>query len=230
MERIIDLHLNFLESLQERQDIMGRMEQEKISVLNGFTQQAATVREFYRRFYGMSTKPRIVLCGINPGRNGAGKTGVPFLDFLSLSKMLPGISSKDRESSAQFIYEVIQTIGRERFFNHVYLTNISWFGFVQKADRTTKNLNYYGLPAIEQKVFTTGFLEEMEIVQPRIILPLSQEVEKSLLSMKAQGLLAYDIGPRLNHPYYCSISTNREKGLADYLNAIEGYIQEHKGA
>lgn len=228
MERIIDLHLRFYESLQEHKEFLDSLASRNIRVLDGFIHQVETVRNFYSRYYSDPVTPRIVLCGINPGRKGAGKTGVPFLDFLSLSKLMPNIANQDWESSAQFIFDVIQNVGSELFFRHVYLTNISWFGFVEEKNGKVKNLNYYKLPEREQKFFTRSFLEEMEIVNPSVILPLSREVEKSLLDMKKTGLLSYEIGARLNHPFYCGIPKNRLIGMADYRRVIKGYIESAK--
>ena len=72
-----------------------------------------------------------VICGINPGRNGAGKTGVPFLDFNSLSQLLPNLKKEDSERSSQFFFEIVEHFGAKKFYETFYVTNISWLGFIK---------------------------------------------------------------------------------------------------
>jgi hypothetical protein len=74
---------------------------EDISVLREFESNKSVADEFTLR-YCSQRKPTVVLCGINPGRLGAGKTGVPFLDFCSLSKLLPNVNREESERSAFF--------------------------------------------------------------------------------------------------------------------------------
>lgn len=163
---------------------------------------------------------RVVLCGINPGKNGAGKTGIPFLDFNSVSQLLSGIGQDDRERSAQFILSVIKEIGSETFFRNVYMTNISWFGFTKEGN----NSRYYKLPSPLSTTFTDSFIAEMDIVQPKVIVPLSEEVEKTLKQMIRDGRLQYPIVERLPHPYYCSIGKNAIRYKQVYVNKIANLI------
>jgi hypothetical protein len=75
MERIIDLHLKFYQSLfREKKCITEALFNQGISVLTGFVDNVHVVRDFYESCYKNDNR-RIVLCGINPGRLGAGKTG-----------------------------------------------------------------------------------------------------------------------------------------------------------
>lgn len=86
-----------------------------ISVLRGFLDNWDMIRKFNDKFYG-DNLPKTVLCGINPGKNGAGKTGLPFLDFTSLSKVMGGVDRQDTERSAQFFYDIVQEIGVKDFY------------------------------------------------------------------------------------------------------------------
>jgi len=43
------------------------------------------IREFYTKFYS-DCKPRQLVLGINPGRFGAGATGIPFTDTRRLNE------------------------------------------------------------------------------------------------------------------------------------------------
>ncbi len=62
--------------------------------------------------------PKTVLCRINPGRFGAAKTGVSFIDFTSLSQMIDGVNRDDSERSAKFFFDVVQEFGVKRFYQN----------------------------------------------------------------------------------------------------------------
>ncbi len=104
--------------------------------------------DFYRKFYN-DQRERIFIIGINPGRFGAGVTGIPFTDPVNLKEIL-GIENpfpEKHELSSRFVYAVINKIGgREIFFNHFYLTAVSPVGFV----RNGKNLNYYDIKYLKE--------------------------------------------------------------------------------
>jgi hypothetical protein len=102
--------------------------------------------------------PKIVLCGINPGRKGAGVTGVPFVDMATLAERLPdnkiSFNGDDdpTEPSAKFFNKIIDDhFGVDKFYKHFYVTNFSWVGFTIKiksdGDKKTRkrNLNYFDL-------------------------------------------------------------------------------------
>lgn len=222
MKRIIQMKIDFYNSIitGKKNWIIEKLENEKISILRGFMRNSCLVKDFYESYYNKNNE-RIVLCGINPGRLGAGKTGVPFLDYKSLSKLMTGVNNDDSELSAQFIFQVINHFGYKRFFDNVYLTNISWFGFT----KDDKNFNYYDLSEELQEEFTNGFIEEMKIVKPSVIVPLSKDVEKSLKGMKRDKKLKCKMAKRIPHPYYYSnFPTRYANGLNKYIETIEKLI------
>lgn len=116
---------------------------DSISLLNPFTDHAVkkVFREFYTRYYPDPGK-RIIIFGINPGRFGAGVTGIPFTDPIRLSSMC-GIKNDFKqlpELSSVFIYEMVNAYGGiKKFCADFYLTAVCPLGFVQHG----KNLNYY---------------------------------------------------------------------------------------
>lgn len=215
MERIVQIHAEFYERVTNDPAISMEFKKENISILDGFHQNLGLVKKYYETLYKLQGE-RIVLCGINPGRNGAGKTGIPFIDFRGASHVLSDVFNDDWERSAQFILSIIKEVGIEDFYKSVYMTNISWFGFKKDG----KNLNYYKLPPHLAKTFTESFIDEMEFVKPKVIIPLSKKVEKTLREMVKSKKLNYPVAPRLPHPYYCSIGENAEKYKVDYLKAI----------
>ena len=218
MERIIQLHQDFYGQLNSNIETRHALKQEGITVLEGFANNIELVRDYYQNFYAMKAQ-RIVLCGINPGKNGAGKTGIPFIDFKGASLLLSRELKKDQEISAQFVHSIIQAVGSKKFHDQVYVTNLSWFGFIKGK----KNLNYYDLPPALIPSFTDSFIMEMEIVQPKVIIPLSKKVEQSLHEMARSGKLNYAIGERLPHPYWCSIGERAVQYKDVYIERINDW-------
>jgi hypothetical protein len=96
---------------------------------------------FYPKFYG-DAGPRSLMIGINPGRFGAGMTGIPFTDPIRLKDPC-GIDNPwppRQELSSVFMYEMIRAFGGpQAFYGQFYITSVSPLGFT----RDGKNLNYY---------------------------------------------------------------------------------------
>ena len=104
---------------------------------------------FYQKFFSDS-QPRVFLIGINPGRFGAGTTGVPFTDPVSLENI--GIDNpfpKRRELSAVFIESLIERLGgMNAFYQSFFITAASPIGFTKGG----KNYNYYDDPKLTAAV------------------------------------------------------------------------------
>lgn len=104
---------------------------------------------FYSTFYG-DTGKRIFILGINPGRFGAGLTGVPFTDPIRLHQL--GIENSfpaKPELSSVFVYDMIERCGGPvAFFRRFYITSLSPLGFVKAG----KNYNYYDDPRLSEAV------------------------------------------------------------------------------
>lgn len=109
---------------------------------------------FYRKYYGDHRERRIIL-GINPGRFGAGLTGVPFTDPKRLAEAC-GIHvdacPPAHEPSSVFVYEVISAMGGpEAFYRAWYINSICPLGFVRVDARgRKKNYNYYDDRRLEE--------------------------------------------------------------------------------
>lgn len=98
-------------------------------------------KTFYNKYYDDARGRRLIL-GINPGRFGAGVTGIPFTDPVRLEKVC-GIENqfdKRAELSSDFIYRLIDQMGGpDHFYSHFYIGAVSPLGFVKNG----KNFNYY---------------------------------------------------------------------------------------
>ena len=112
-------------------------------ILNPYENPAVKdiVRAFFTSFFD-DQKDRVILLGINPGRFGAGITGITFTDPIRLEEdcHIPNGFEKRAELSSRFIYDVISSYGGcQAFYQRFFLSAVSPLGFV----RDGKNLNYY---------------------------------------------------------------------------------------
>ena len=99
------------------------------------------VEIFFRKFYS-DVKSRVLIFGINPGRLGAGITGIPFTDPIRLETQcgIPNPWKKKQELSSLFIYRMIEAFGgAAKFYGDFLITALSPLGFTWN----NKNLNYY---------------------------------------------------------------------------------------
>jgi hypothetical protein len=108
---------------------------------------AALLAQFAHKFYA-DNQPRVALLGINPGRFGAGRTGVAFTDPGKLAEVCGIANSQPRqpELSSQFVYRVIAEMGGpEVFYRHFYLGSLYPLVLLRQG----KNYNYYDSPALQ---------------------------------------------------------------------------------
>ena len=115
------------------------------------------VSEFYHKFYN-DDKPRYLILGINPGRFGAGVTGIPFTDSKRLTEScglsIPGLTTF--ETSSVFIYEMIDAFGGvKQFYNRFFISAVCPLGFTTISNKgKTVNYNYY-----DSKKLTTSVMD-----------------------------------------------------------------------
>jgi hypothetical protein len=137
-----------------------------ISIMNPFRNDPevmTAVSQFYRKFYSDNKERRLIL-GINPGRFGAGITGIPFTDTVRLKEKcglsIPGL--KSFETSSVFIYEMIEKYGGpEKFYADFYISSVSPLGFTSAGKRGREiNYNYYDSRQMTEaiKVFAVSSL------------------------------------------------------------------------
>ena len=120
-----------------------------IRVMNPFIENPEAMNissAFYHRFYSDNKERRMIL-GINPGRHGAGVTGIPFTDTKRLAEKcgltIDGIST--HEPSSVFVYEMIDAYGGvNRFYKDFYINSPCPLGFVKTSEKGKEiNYNYY---------------------------------------------------------------------------------------
>ncbi|MBK7964282.1 MAG: DUF4918 family protein [Bacteroidetes bacterium] len=156
-----------------------------VSVLNPYLDlpTQTVVNKYYNKYYSSIGK-RVFLFGINPGRMGAGVTGISFTDPVNLlndAKIDHPFALK-AELSSQFIHEVFQKFGGiEKFTKHFFLSSICPLGFMMDG----KNLNYYDIPLLEKRV------------SPYIVEKMNQQVR-----MGAHTEIAICLGEGQNYKYF----------------------------
>jgi Domain of unknown function (DUF4918) len=108
------------------------------------------VETFFYKFYD-DNYPRHLIFGINPGRFGAGTTGINFTAPKQL-KQFCGIEHSFKpqsELSAEFIYDFINAYGGvTKFYRNYFITSVSPLGFVKNG----VNMNYYDDKKLQQTI------------------------------------------------------------------------------
>ena len=158
------------------------------------------VELFLRKFFS-DNRERVYVFGINPGRFGAGVTGVTFTDPVALEQFcgIPNELEKRREVSSEFVYAFIERWGGgEKFYRDFFLTAVSPLGFT----RNGTNYNYYD----DQRVF--------DILKPFIVRTL-----KDQLTLGARRDAAILFGTGKNQRVFAEL--NQEHGFFKRLYAVE---------
>ncbi|KXB98662.1 MAG: hypothetical protein AA908_04595 [Chlorobi bacterium NICIL-2] len=224
MRTFADAFLHWYESLRFPEPVP-----EGIEVLDprGDERVRRAVRAFARRYYG-DRNPRIGVFGINPGRFGAGVTGIIFTDPVALRHEcgIPNDLGERRELSGTFVYRTIAAFGGpEAFYARFYLSALSPLGFV----RNGKNLNFYDDSALEAAA--REFI--VESLRAQKAFPLRREVAIILGSGKlrtiAEQLNAlhrfFDRLLFLEHPRY--VAQYRRREMDHY---VERYVRTYHEA
>lgn len=113
-------------------------------------QTMQALEDFYRIYFNDRGR-RTFIFGINPGRFGAGITGVPFTDPIRLETECGIINTFDKkaELSSIFVYRFIQSFGGPAaFYRQFYITSLCPLGFTKGG----KNYNYYDDKHLESAV------------------------------------------------------------------------------
>lgn len=168
-----------------------------VELLYPFDQQATwqAMEQFYQQYY-TDEQPRVAIFGINPGRFGAGVTGVPFTDPIRLETEcgIPNDFHKKPELSSDFVYRFIHAWGDvPSFYQQFYITSLCPLGFTKDG----KNYNYYDDKKLERAV------------EPHIIHNINAQIE---LGCSPKVALCMGVGK--NWKYF------------EQLNAKHGFFEQ----
>lgn len=202
-----------------------------ISIMNPFKDNPQIIRvisEFYTRFYSDNNLRSIIL-GINPGRFGAGVTGIPFTDSKRLSEKcglsIPGLQTF--ETSSVFVYEMIDTYGGvDKFYSDFYISSVVPLGFTSvNSGGKAVNYNYYDNVKLTDAVysFIVDSLEkqlQFGIKRDKCFCLGTGRNYKFLLNLNDKLKLFEKIIP-LEHPRYVMQYKSKQK-----LKYISKYLEE----
>ena len=207
---------------------------EGIRVMNPFKENPEAFRvssAFYRKFYNDHRK-RYLILGINPGRFGAGVTGVPFTDTKRMEEKC-GLSvggQRTHEPSSVFVYEVIEAYGGvEAFYRDFYINSPSPLGFVKQTPEGKEvNFNYYDSRQLQNALeeFMTACIQahiEMGTFTDKAFCMGSGKNHAYLSRLNARHGFFDRLIP-LEHPRYVMQYQSKHKAyyLEKYLRALRG--------
>lgn len=123
-----------------------------VTVMNPYTDPRihSYVRTFLEKYFS-DNRERTLILGVNPGRFGAGITGVTFSDPVALADecAIPNDMARKRELSSIFVYNVINHLGGPQiFYERFFVSAVSPLGFT----RAGVNMNYYDDRKLERAV------------------------------------------------------------------------------
>lgn len=147
-------------------------------ILNPFEDNPETLEimiKFYNKYYNDNQKRKFII-GINPSRNGAGVTGIPFTDTKNLESYC-GIkmhSARTHEVSSVFVYDMItQYGGVDEFYNNFYINSPLPLALLRlNKDNQWLNANYY------------DDINLYKMIEEYMILSLRKHVEIGLFTSK----------------------------------------------
>lgn len=184
---------------------------EGVEVMNPYKDRVCmeVCRKFYNQFYN-DDHQRFLILGINPGRYGAGLTGIPFTDPLKLEKLfgIENAFSKKPEMSADFIHQMIGAFGGyKKFFSIFFINSISPLGLMKDG----KNLNYYDTPALK-----------------KALEPFIRKSLKTIITFGIHQNVAFCLGEGENYKYFKRLN-DQEKVFEEIIPlAHPRFIMQYK--
>jgi hypothetical protein len=172
------------------------------------------VTAFHRKYFS-DDRSRVLMLGINPGRLGAGSTGLSFTDTKRCENDLgiPVKGLRTHEPSSDFFYRMVRAAGGpEAFYTQVYVHAICPLGFVkEQPNGTAVNLNYYDDKVLEKAV--TPFVEQWL---------------RTVVKCGMRTDMVYCIGTGKNAAYFTKL--NERLGLFDRIIPLEHprYVMQYK--
>lgn len=162
------------------------------------------IHEMVSRYY-TGDHLRIGVWGINPGRFGAGVTGLSFTDPWAVKSVLGIETTLDgrRELSAEFISMVIEAYGGPQvFYRDVYMCALSPLGFIKNGI----NINFYDDPVLMREIvpFVISSLQEQHaagLVSDRCIVFGTGKL-KTFTEREVKDVMGYTTIEYLEHPRF----------------------------
>ncbi len=199
---------------------------DNIHIMNPYEENPDVITaagKFFHKFFNDNNKRNIIL-GINPGRHGAGVTGIAFTDTIRLQQYC-GIKLKNvqsYETSSEFVYKMIEAYGGvKKFYSRYFISAVCPLGFTKKSGRGKQvNYNYYDDKQLKDSVY--DFI--VSTLKKQLSFGINKEAGFCLGSGKNYKFLTelnkienlFDKIIPLDHPRY--IMQYRRKHLKEYIN------------
>lgn len=204
---------------------------ENVRVMNPFKEndEILTIfKKFYTKYFS-DTNSRKIILGINPGRLGAGSTGIPFTDTKRLSEEcgIKSLSIQTHEPSSVFIYDLINQYGGvKKFYKEFYINSVCPLGFIEKNKKENwVNCNYYDYMELFQSskdFITNSLLEQIQFgIDTSICYILGKKNAKFFSKINNEAKL-FDKIVVFDHPRYIIQykMKSKEKYITDYLKEL----------
>jgi len=204
---------------------------EGIRIMNPFLDNPeiqSISEKFYNKFYKDKHKRRMIL-GINPGRLGAGATGIPFTDTKRLNEKcnIQINSFTTHEPSSVFMYEMIERYGGvNQFYSDYYINSTCPLGFLRLNDKNNwVNCNYYDYKELFKSMesfIITNLKKQIDFgFETDVCFSLGKKNAKYLEFINNKEHLFGKIIP-LDHPRYIVQykSRQQEDYISDYLKKL----------
>ncbi|HEU0228883.1 MAG TPA: SMUG2 DNA glycosylase family protein [Arachidicoccus soli] len=195
----------------------------------------AVMQQFYQKYYNDSLKRKFII-GINPGRHGAGVTGIPFTDTKRLQSVcaIEMKSVHTHEVSSVFVYDMIAAYGgAEKFFKEVYINSLFPLAIIRQAAKDKwVNANYYDDPALFEA------LKDFMVESLKINIGLGLDTDQVFVLGKKNAVFLQKLNKEaklfkrltiLEHPRYIQQYKSREKDLYidKYILALNMPKEKH---
>jgi hypothetical protein len=195
--------------------------------MNPYTERP--VQGYLKAFLGKyfdDERPRVAILGINPGRFGAGVTGITFTDPVALADAcgIPNHLARKRELSSIYVYDVIERMGGpEQFYHNFFLSAVCPLGFTRKGI----NLNYYDDRKLERAVtpFIVSSVErhlELGCRRDHVVI-LGRGANARFFSRLNEEYGWFGEVHSVDHPRF--IMQYRRKRLKEYIDEYAGLLQ-----
>ncbi|MFD1315259.1 uracil-DNA glycosylase family protein [Namhaeicola litoreus] len=222
-DKVIEFHKNL--------EYKGKLK-ENVQVMNPFKDNEeilSILEKFYKKFFSDNNQRKIIL-GINPGRLGAGATGIPFTDTKRLAEVcgIESSSIQTHEPSSVFVYDVIKEFGgSEKFYDKFYINSVCPLGFVEQNQKGNwVNCNYYDYDELFQssKEFIISSLRKQIAfgIDTSVCFILGKTNAVFFKKVNNEAKL-FDKVIVFDHPRYIVQYKKKlnEKYIADYLNELK---------
>lgn len=197
------------------------------------------VTTFHRKYYS-DEKPRTLMLGINPGRLGAGSTGLSFTDTKRCENDLgiPVNGLRTHEPSSDFFYRMIRAAGGAKdFYSKVYVHAVCPLGFVkatsegspeERGDPAGKSKNAQGplQETLRRPLVNLNYHDDKALEQA--VTPFVENWLHTLVKCGMRTDTVLCIGTGKNAAYFSKL--NERLGLFDRIIALEHprYVMQYK--